>query len=58
MYNYEIEIFVNERPEQKTTVEAWASWTAIKRVADIFKDRIKKTNRVGQKVVYRCIRLK
>ena len=58
MYSYEVEVFVNERPEQKTIVEAWASWTAIKRVADIFKERIKKTNRVGQKLSFRCIRLK
>jgi len=58
MYTYEVEIFVNERPEPKQNINAWASWTAIKRVADIFKDRIKKTNRVGQKVVYRCMRIR
>jgi len=57
MRTYQVEVFINEQPQQILTFETWRPWTAVQRAANTYKDELKKTNRKNQKITFRCIRL-
>ena len=57
MYTYEVEVFINERPEETKRIDAWRPWTAANKAVKELEKRLKETNRVQQKITIRTTRI-